>query len=166
MNVEVFAPDRKEVFAPNRKEVLVSRPKEVIDEIIFQLDNLSTKDLNENWNFLVANYSKLKYLERMESELNENINLINSLRKFMEQIDKVSQHYLKEIIWDFSHLYLKIKNKLIESINHNNPLIKLRYVIQAYDILVPIVEEIREQKYVEQIEDKEFIQTFKKRRIN
>ena len=155
MNISVFVPHRKEVFAPHRKEV--------IDEIIFQLDNLSTKDLNENWNFLVANYSKLKYLERMDSELNENINLINSLRRFMEQIDKVSQYYLKEINWD---RYLKIKNNLIDSINHNNPLIKLRYVIQAYDMLVPIVEEIREQKYVEQIEDKDFIQTFKKRRIN
>ena len=155
MNISVFVPHRKEVFAPDRKEV--------IDEIILQLDNLSTKDLNENWNFLVANYSKLKYLERMDSELNENINLINSLRRFMEQIDKVSQYYLKEINWD---RYLKIKNNLIDSINHNNPLIKLRYVIQAYDMLVPIVEEIREQKYVEQIEDKDFIQTFKKRRIN
>ena len=155
MNISVFVPDRKEVFAPDRKKV--------IDEIIFQLDNLSTNDLNENWSFLVANYSKLKYLERMDSELNENINLINSLRRFMEQIDKVSQHYLKEINWD---RYLKIKNNLIDSINHNNPLIKLRYVIQAYDILVPIVEEIREQKYVEQIEDRDFIQTFKKRRIN
>ena len=134
-----------------------------IDVLIYQLDNLSTNDLNHEWDCLVENYSKLKYLDSIDYELIGSIKLMDSLRRFMEQIDKVSQHYLREILWE--EYLLEIKKYLSDSLNHNNPIIKLKYVVKAYELLVPVVEEIREQKYVEQIEDKDFIQTFKKRRI-
>jgi len=80
----------------------------------------------------------------------------------MEQIDKVSQHYLREILWEES--LIPIKKYLSDSLNYNNPITKLKYVVKAYELLVPVVEEIREQKCVQYIEDDEFIQTFKKRR--
>jgi len=133
-----------------------------ISALIYELDNLSTNDFNHEWDCLVENYSKLKYLESIEYEIMRNDTLIKSLTRFMEQIDKVSQHYLREILWEES--LIPIKKYLSDSLNYNNPITKLKYVIKAYELIVPIVEEIREQKCVQYIEDDEFIQTFKKRR--
>ena len=133
-----------------------------ITQLIFQLDNLSTNEFNHEWDCLVENYSKLKFLDSIDYELIGSIKLMDSLRRFMEQIDKVSQHYLREILWEES--LIPIKKYLSDSLNHNNPITKLKYVVKAYELLVPIVEEIREQKCVRQIEDDDFIQTFKKRR--
>ena len=133
-----------------------------ISELIFQLDNLSTNDLNHEWDCLVDNYSKLKYLETIHYEILINDTLIKSLSRFMEQMDKVSQHYLKEILWE--KWLIPIKKNLSNSLNNNDPIVKLNYLVKAYDLLVPVVEDIREQKCVQQIEDDEFIQTFKKRR--
>ena len=133
-----------------------------ISELIFQLDNLSTNDLNHEWDCLVDNYSKLKYLETIHYEILINDTLIKSLTRFMEQMDKVSQHYLKEILWE--KWLIPIKKNLSNSLNNNDPIVKLNYLVKAYDLLVPVVEDIREQKCVQQIEDDEFIQTFKKRR--
>ena len=133
-----------------------------IAALIYELDNLSTNDFNHEWDCLVENYSKLKYLESIDYELIGSIKLMDSLRRFMEQIDKVSQHYLREILWE--EYLLEIKKYLSDSLNYNNPITKLKYVVKAYELLVPIVEEIREQKCVQQIDDDEFIQTFKKRR--
>jgi len=135
-----------------------------IEQLISQLEELSTKEFNYEWESLIDNYSKLKYLEKIDYEITGSIKLMDSLRKFMEQMDKVTQHYLKEILWEKS--LIPIKQYLSKSLNHNNPEIKLLYIIKAYDILVPIVEEIREQKCIQRIEDDDFIQTFKKRRIN
>lgn len=135
-----------------------------IAALIYELDNLSTTDLNHEWECLAENYSKLKYLESIDYEITGSIRLMDSLRRFMEQIDKVTQYYLKEILWEGQTI--QIQKIFYESLNINNPIIKLKYVVKAYDLLVPIVEEIREQKYIQQIDDEEFIQTFKKRRIN
>jgi len=141
-----------------------------IDDIISRLDNLTTQDSNYEWEQLVANYSKMKFLERMEPELSCSINLINSLNRFMEQMDKVSQYYIREIDWtretDFRKEGAEIENYLSESINHNDPFKKLRFVINGYDILIPLVEGFREEKFVEEIEDEEFVQIFKKRKLN
>jgi hypothetical protein len=141
-----------------------------IDEIITELDNLSTQDDSYEWDMLIANYSKLRFLQQMELELSDSIKLIGSFRRFMEQIDKVTQHYLREINWDDSFEFIdessEIKYNLTMSLNNNNPFKKLKYIIRAYDILVPIVEDFRREKFVDQIEDTDFIKTFKKRRLN
>lgn len=129
-----------------------------IAALIYELDNLSTNDFNYEWDCLVENYSKLKYLDSIDYELIGSTKLMDSLRRFMEQIDKVSQHYLREILWE--EYLLEIKKYLSDSLNHNNPMTKLKYVVKAYELLVPVVEEIREQKCVQYIEDDEFIQTF------
>ena len=137
-----------------------------IDDIISEFDNLSTQDNNHEWEMLIANYSKLRYLENMEFELSG----LDSFRRFMEQIDKVTQRYLREINWnvDFEFIdeSLEIKYNLSNSLNNNNPFKKLKYIIRAYDILVPIVEDFRKEKFVDVIEDLDFIKTFKKRRLN
>jgi hypothetical protein len=135
-----------------------------IAALIYELDNLSTTDFSHEWDCLVENYSKLKYLESIDYEITGSIRLMDSLRRFMEQIDKVTQYYLKEILWEGP--IIQIQKIFYDSLNINNPIIKLKCVVKAYDLLVPHVEEIREQKYIQQIDDEEFIQTFKKRRIN
>ena len=141
-----------------------------IDDIIFKLNELSTTDYNYEWDTLIANYSKLKYLKRMEQDLSCSKDLLNSLNRFMEQIDKVTQYYLREINW-FSEPDMLEEGKLIEehltnSLNYNDPFQKMNCVIEAYNILVPIGEDFRREKYIQQIEDSDFIQTFKKRKLN
>ena len=71
-----------------------------IAALIYELDNLSTTDLNHEWDCLAENYSKLKYLESIDYEITGSIRLMDSLRRFMEQIDKVTQYYLQEILWE------------------------------------------------------------------
>jgi hypothetical protein len=135
-----------------------------IDEIIDKLDNLSTYDSNYEWELLVSNYSKMKYLKKMEDELKSSVNLLKSLSRFMEQIDKVTQYYLKMIDWNTESKI--IEDFLLKSLNFNDPFQKMDYVIKAYDILIPIIEDYNKEKHIEQIDDPEFLKIFKKRKLN
>ena len=141
-----------------------------IDDIISKLNELSTSDHNYEWETLISNYSKMKYLKRMESDLSSSKNLLDSLNRFMEQIDKVTQYYLREVNWfsepDLANEGKLIEDNLIKSLNCNNPFQKMNCVIDAYNILVPIAEDFRREKYIEEIDDPDFIQTFKKRKLN
>ena len=142
-----------------------------IDDVINKLNELSTdNDYNYEWETLISNYSKMKYLKRMESDLSSSKDLLNSLNRFMEQIDKVTQYYLKEINRfsdpDFIEEGKSIQDNLLNSLNYNNAFQKMNCVIDAYNILVPIAEDFRREKYVEEIDDSDFIQTFKKRKLN
>jgi hypothetical protein len=138
-----------------------------IDDIINKLNNLSTE--NDEWEILVKNYSKLKYLKNMESQLIHSTELIKSLTTFMEKIDSINQHYLQEINWliesDILEESKKIQLMLTESLNFNCPFKKLKYIIDAYDILIPIIEDFGLEKPNENIDDTQFLQTFKRRKI-
>jgi len=138
-----------------------------IDDIINKLNKLSTE--NDEWEILVKNYSKLKYLKNMESQLIHSKELIKSLSTFMEKIDSVNQSYLKEINWlidsDILEESKKIQLMLTESLNFNCPFKKLKYIIDAYDILIPIIEDFGRGKPNENIDDTQFLQTFKRRKI-
>jgi hypothetical protein len=143
--------------------------KSGIDDVIYKLNNLSTRDTDYEWETIIDNYSKLKYLKNMELQLIDNSLLLTSLRSFMEKIDSVNQYYLREINWLADSTFLEESKKveliLSTSLNFNCPFKKLKYVIDAYDILIPIIEEFRREKHVEMIEDQDFLQKFKKRKM-
>ena len=100
----------------------------------------------------------------MEDELKSSVNLLKSLSRFMEQIDKVTQYYLKMIDWNTESKI--IEEFLLKSLNFNDPFQKLDYIIKAYDILIPIIEDYNKEKHIQKIDDPEFFKTFKKRKLN
>jgi len=143
--------------------------KSGIDDIVDKLNNLSTTDQDHEWDTLIGNYSKLKYLKNMESQLIHSKELIDSLRNFMEKIDLVNQYYLREINWladtDILEESEKVELILSKSLNFNCPFQKLKGVVEAYDLLVPIVEDFRREKHIEIVDDSSFLKTFKRRKM-
>ena len=55
---------------------------------------------------------------------------------------------------------------LEHSFDIQNPYDKLSYIIETYDNFIPLIESFREEKFVEEIKDEEFLQTFKKRKLS
>jgi len=108
-------------------------------------------EFNENieadrrWYVLTSNYSKLKYLNEIINFYNlptEGL-FIQSLSIFMESIDKLTIYYLKNIYWADVEDENMIKKYFNNSINLNNPVLKLNEIIKGYNILIPIIENIR-----------------------
>ena len=130
-----------------------------IDDIICKLNNLATADPNYEWENLIDNYSKLKYLKNMESQLNFSSELIKSLNNFMDSIDKINQYYLFHINFDNETRF--IEQFLSESLNFNCPFKKLTIVLNAYEMMIPIIESEIDEKHIEKVEDIYFLKIFK-----
>jgi Asp-tRNA(Asn)/Glu-tRNA(Gln) amidotransferase C subunit len=124
------------------------------------------------WDLLKSNYSKLRYLnytlEKSNLKLETNEKFLFSLNRFMEYIDKVTQVYLKKVDWEseseFSSKSKYIHTHLTKSLNSNDSIQKMKEILNAYSILVPIVEDIHQERFVEIIDDEDFLQEFKKAR--
>ena len=52
-----------------------------------------------------------------------------------------------------------------ESLNINDPYEKLEIIIKSYFMFLPIIEYFREDKFVENITDIQFLKDFKKRKF-
>jgi len=148
-----------------------------LDLLMLRMDNVQVDmESEEEWEDLQSNYSKLKYLYELINFYNlpTEGKFINSLEKFMEKIDKKTQHYLREIDWTDSHPELRTRSMMIkdlfeESLSLNDPVLKLKSVLNAYHIFVPIVEEIRDEKHESIIETEffdEFEPSIKRRKKN
>ena len=57
---------------------------------------------------------------------------------------------------------IMIRDSLEESLNQNNTIKKIKYVIDAYRILIYIVEDIRKEKYVPGPPDDSFLDEFER----
>lgn len=106
----------------------------------------------KNYTELKANYTKLKYLHELINFYNMPITgkFIDTLEVFMVTIDKKTQLYLETIKWydpdiEFHNKCVKIKRSLELSLSVSNPLTKLQLVVDAYKILVPIIEQDRNE---------------------
>ena len=142
-----------------------------LGNLIYQMDNLET---NDEWNNLTVNYSKLKYIGELVDNwyIQESVKFLEILDKFMVNINMTNQKYLDEINWEEENDYhedcLIIKRNLEASIRSTDCIEQLRVTVYAYSLLVPILEEIRNEQYIEQIEDPVFLNDFnvKRRKIN
>lgn len=131
-----------------------------LDSIMDKLKHTNITEINENeeadkrWNVLKSNYSKLKYLYELINFYNlpTEGRFIQSLSIFMESIDKKTQDYLKNIDWNERPEDLVVKKHFDNSININNPVLKLNEIIKGYNILIPIVENVRMEKCDSQVE--------------
>jgi hypothetical protein len=142
-----------------------------------QLDNIISKlessHVDESFEFeeLSKNYSRLVYLDKLIRKHNpDSPKFFKCLNLFMEEVDKKTQYYLKDIYWEHDQevpipVLQKIKKYLEESLNSNDPVIKLNLILSAYFILVPIVENLNHQKIEIDVDD-DFKQQFKKRKLN
>ena len=137
-----------------------------IDALISNLQLNDSSD--QEWETLSENYSKLKHIHRLINyfKINNTEKFKKYLNVFLEEIDKTNQYYLRELDWEselsFLNKMMEIKNMLEVSLNMNDPYEKLEFIIQAYFMLLPIIEYYRKDKFVENITDIQFLNNFKK----
>jgi hypothetical protein len=139
-----------------------------LDFIMGKLNKIEIEheDEDQNWDYLQSEYSKLKYLYEIINFYNiSNGNKFReSLRKFMDFMDIRAQYYLSQINWhetdpDIKEDTDRIKEFLEMSLNKNDSVEKLNELVKAYQILVPIVEDFRKERYSSEL-DRDFIAEF------
>jgi hypothetical protein len=137
-----------------------------LDDIMSKINKVELCDPEENWVVLQTNYSKLKYLFECITYANvkSNKKFLDSLSKFMESIDETTQIYLDKIAWreeneNNQKILCTTQNLFFDSLNKNDPIEKLNKLIQAYNIFVPIVEQIVGQECKEDL-DPSFLSAF------
>ena len=122
----------------------------------------SDVDTETEWNELSQTYLKLRYLKE-----NGGIDL-NTLKYFLESIDHKTQLYLRNIKWkcnedpELDEECRRIEENFERSLNINDPIEKLNTLIIAYSILIPVLEDIRNEPAT-QILDPNFIYNLNRR---
>jgi len=161
------------------KKFNLTRNKEnfdnVLEQSISKMCNLKVDTFPE-WEKLKSNYSKLRYLNYVikskNINLKENNKFLTSLGIFMDYLDSITLLYFREINWEtekeFTDQAIIIKEELEKSLNSNDSLKKMKHVLTAYNILVPIIEHIQNEKFVEFIDDQSFLENFefKRQKLN
>ena len=141
-----------------------------LDAIITLMKTVDTDDDQDyQWEILQTNYRKIKHIYTLIifHDLHLKAKFMESLDKFMEIIDQQTQVYLAKIDWykvdeTFRVDSLMIRNSLEDSLNQNDTIKKIKYVIDAYRILIYIVEDIRKEKYVPGPPDDSFLDEFER----
>jgi hypothetical protein len=140
-----------------RKFAVTSNQERFDDELDFIMGKMKNVEIDEvsdeHWDTLRVNYTRLKYLNEIINHFNlpTEGKFIESIKKFMDSIDKKTLFYLQEINWygsepEFLDDSMKIKEFLEESLNENEPFKRLNSVVKGYKILVDIVEDMRNEK--------------------
>ena len=144
-----------------------------LDSVISDFKKIN--NVVDEWEILKSNYSKLRYI----NELIDNFYVPNSdkflksIEIFMNTIDRTTQYYLHEIDWKnqkpdcFTGICLEIEKYFTLSLHSNDCIEKLKNLLKAYDMLIPIVLEFNNEKFVDIIDDQHFLREFsvKKRRL-
>ena len=120
----------------NKLEIFaITKDENVFNTHINLLNKLTIIELESDheWDILKKNYSNLRYIYQLLNHYNYNLNssFFELLLKFIEPIDKSTQNYIK-----------------------NNVEKKIKYLLISYDILVPIVEKIRIEKFIDNVDDR------------
>jgi hypothetical protein len=146
------------------------------DDMLSRMETLETSETCNSdieWDILTCNYSKLRYLNYLMDAYDfpetEKFNTI--LMRTLESIDKKNQYYLMELDWDEDSIRKElnqIADLFEKSLNCNVPSLKLTYIIDAYDMFVPIIEDFRREKFVDHFDNNvqfvEDLNSLKKRR--
>jgi len=151
---------------------------EIFDNLISQFETLDTHDPESEWETITSNYSKLLFLHHniISFEFPETEKFKQVLMNVLSQIDKKNNYYLNELIWDIDGINDKVKDDCdyIQELFHKSlqmidPLPKLQVIMEAYTIFIPILEDFRNEKIVEYVDDQQFLEEFqslkKKRKI-
>lgn len=144
-----------------------------LDDLVDSFKCTTMEDAEAEWERLKENYSKLRYIKYLIElyEIHDSVEFVKIIDQFMEYIDKMTQYYLKEIDFEFDDPEtIVVKNLLEESLNCPNSIKRLNIVLDGYDILIPIIEDYRNEKFKDLVDDQEFLKKFhhisKKRKQN
>jgi hypothetical protein len=117
-----------------------------LDNIIKGMEKIDVNNFEKNWIEFKTNYSKLKYLNELSKSIVVTGKFIDTLTTFTTKLDQVNERYLMDIKWynqdsSIHEKCIEIKKLLEYSISLKNPLLKLQFVMDAYNILFPIIQE-------------------------
>ena len=146
-----FLIDRLHAFAITKNEQTFN---DSIDQLLVHL-KLNETDSDQEWETLKKNYSNIKYIYELLNHYSYSFHTTHFLEvvsRFVTRIDKSTQYYIRNIDFEETDLELKeccktIKRHLESSLNENDYLKKIKHILDAYNILVPIVEDFRREKY-------------------
>ena len=137
-----------------------------IDDIINRMSNDLLLEHDYQWIKICENFSKLKYLDNIIKNyyVPESDKFLLALEKFMETIDKMNLVYIKEIDW-YQNEHpdcVEIKRLLDISMGEHDTLARLNLCVRAYALLLPIIENLRneKQKEMDESEQARFVQEF------
>ena len=140
-----------------------------LSDILEEIENTEIMDNDMETEKLKSTYSKLKYLESLNQyvTLAYNKEYLMLLSNYLQKVDNLSKHFLQNIEWDIEDaMYTtgkRIQKKLEESIRIEANLIKkLNVCVKAYSMLMNVAEDTRNENLETQVDDDEFLETFKK----
>ena len=147
-----------------------------LNEIVFKFEKFDYHDSDYEWDIIKTNYSKIRYINELIEcyEIPESNIFINKLTEFLENIDKMTQYYLKSISFMHEEDYIqtdcdRIKKLFEKSLNVNDIFKKFKIILEAYSIFVDVIKDFRNETFSDHINDLDFLENFgriKKRRIN
>jgi hypothetical protein len=148
------------------KKFQINKDETEFDKLISEFTILDTDSAEEEWLILKLNYSKLKYLNNLIDtyEFPETKKFISVLKKILKGIDSMNQYYLCEINWErdnnetIKEECIQVKTLFEQSLNIYYPIEKLKMILSAYDIFIPIIEKFRQETFVEIIDDQKFLE--------
>jgi len=145
------------------------------DDLISKMEDIHTDDANEEWDIVTHNYSKLRYLDQLIKlyDFPETCKFVKILHLVLSDIDKKNQYYLRELVWEsdtYHEEYAQIQDFIEKSLNENNPFEKIKHILQAYSLFIPIIEDYRSERFVDCVQDQDFIEKVesvaKRRKLN
>jgi len=134
---------------------------------------LVDRDSNQeiSWDFIKKNYSNLKYIHELLNHYDYNLddNFYTLIDRFLESIYQTTDRYLRSLTWDDSDLELTksfdyIKKRLCKSIREKDFNKKIKNVLDAYNNLIPIIEDFLKEKY-EFVVEEDFKNMFRPKRL-
>jgi len=156
-----------------------------LDYVIQQFNKQDINSFDESdveWKTIKNNYSKITFLDRLVKDHIYNVTINNynnynnyntfnydkfnlALDKFMGKIDTINKYYIENINWELSkqefHNAHQLYELLKKSVMLTNNLEKLDTCLIAYQMFIPIIEQMRgEFGDYSKIEDCEFLKTF------
>lgn len=146
-----FLIDRLHAFAITKNEQTFN---DSIDQLISHL-KINETDSDQEWETLKNNYSNIKYIYELLNHYSYSFHTNHFhevVSRFVSRIDTTTQYYIRNIDFEETDLELKdccktIKLHLESSLNENDYTKKIKHILDAYNILVPIVEDFRREKY-------------------
>jgi hypothetical protein len=79
---------------------------------------------------------------------------------------------LSELNWedDNKEEFEYVHDLFEKSLNQNNPFDKIKMILEAYDYFIPVIEEYRSERFVDCVQDQDFIEKVesvaKRRKLN
>jgi hypothetical protein len=145
----------------------ITKDRNVFDDDLELLTSkFESTIIEDEYTDFKSNFSKLRYLKSLIDVIPISQNFLRNHEAFMKQIDTVNRRYLQLVDWcyeDYDGKFIKceeIKILLEASLSVGESMEKMNYVLEAYSLLIPIVEYVSKEKFVEIIHDSEFLNKF------